>query len=108
MYYNKIRPSEITRQQIDAYLLYCIRERKISESYQDTIISSIKMFYNEAANQPEKVENLYRPKKSAKLPSILSEEEIIRLLQAPDNIKHKCMLMIVYSSGLRLGEVLNL
>jgi site-specific recombinase XerD len=89
-------------------LLYCIKEKNISESYQDTIISSIKLFYNEVANQPEKVERLYRPKKVEKLPSILSEGEVTRLLKASNNIKHRCMLMIIYSAGLRLGEVINL
>lgn len=55
------------------------------------------MFYIEAANQVEKVENLYRPKKVNKLPNILSESEVTLLLKASDNLKHCCMLMIIYS-----------
>ncbi len=108
LYYDQFRPREITTQQINAYLLMCIREKQISESHQSNIISAIKMFYQAAANQPEKVENLFRPKKVNKLPNVLSEHEIIRLLKASDNLKHKCMLMLIYASGLRLGEVVNL
>ena len=108
MHYNDIRPRDLTRQQIDAYLLYCIREKKISESYQDSIISAIKMFYIEAACQEGKVEKLFRPKKVEKLPSILSDSEVTALLKAPDNLKHRCMLMLVYSAGMRLGEAINL
>jgi site-specific recombinase XerD len=86
----------------------CIQEKQISESHQNGIISAIKMFYIEVARQPEKVENLYRPKKANKLPNVLSEQEVTRLLKAPDNLKHRCMLMVIYASGLRLGEVINL
>jgi integrase/recombinase XerD len=108
LFYDDLKPRNISRQQIDNYLLYCIREKKISESYQDLIISAIKLFYLEAVNQPEKVEKLYRPKKVERLPSIFSENEIVRLLRASENLKHKCILMVIYSSGLRLGEVVNL
>ncbi len=108
LHYDTIRPRLITREQIDKYLLYCIKERNISESYQDTIISAIKMFYNEVAEQPEKVEKLYRPKKAQKLPQVLSEDEVVRLLKAVQNIKHLSILTMIYSAGLRLGEVVNL
>lgn len=108
MYYNDIKPREISRKQIDQYILHCIKTKNISESYQDTIISAIKLFYNEVAEQAAKVENLYRPRKVEKLPNILTEEEVIRILKAPNNLKHRCMLMLVYSSGLRLSEVINL
>jgi integrase/recombinase XerD len=108
MFYDDIRPRELTRKHIDEYLLYCIKVKNISESYQDTIISAIKLFYIEAAGQEEKVQGLYRPRKVEKLPNVLSEQEVTRLLKAPDNLKHRCMLMLVYSSGLRLSEVVNL
>jgi integrase/recombinase XerD len=38
----------------------------------------------------------------------LTEQEVVRLLKATDNLKHKCILMVIYSGGLRLGEVVNL
>jgi site-specific recombinase XerD len=108
LYYNDTRPSLITTSQINTYLMKCIQEKQISESHQNGIISAIKMFYIEVARQPEKVEYLYRPKKINKLPNVLSEQEVTRLLKTPDNLKHRCMLMVIYASGLRLGEVINL
>jgi site-specific recombinase XerD len=93
---------------MDKYLLYCIVEKKISESHQNTIISALKMFYNEVAEQHEKVANLYRPKPVLRLPHILSEQEVSRVLKSPKNLKHRAILALIYSSGLRLGEVTNL
>jgi len=58
--------------------------------------------------QEEKVIKLERPKKKKKLPNVFSLEEIELLLKALTNLKHKCMLILVYSGGLRRSEVLNL
>jgi site-specific recombinase XerD len=51
---------------------------------------------------------LERPKKKKKLPNVFSLEEIQMLLKSVDNLKHKCMLILIYSGGLRRSEVLNL
>lgn len=107
-YYDDIKPSQITRKQIDAYVFELIKERNISESHQNQILSAIKMFYSVVILQEEKVLNLFRPKKSQKLPQVLTEQEVTYLLRAVDNLKHRCILMLVYSAGLRLGEVINL
>ncbi|MBX2926798.1 MAG: hypothetical protein KF852_03085, partial [Saprospiraceae bacterium] len=69
------------------------------------ILSAIKMFYAEVAHQEEKVRNLIRPKRPMKLPHVLTEQEVERLLKATDNPKHKCILMLIYSGGLRLGKL---
>lgn len=66
------------------------------------------MYYGETAGQEAKVRNLIRPKKARKLPHVLTEEEVSRLLQATENLKHRCILMLIYSAGLRLGELLQL
>lgn len=107
-HYDDIKPSQITRKQIDAYVFGLIKERNISESHQNQILSAIKMFYGTVIAQEEKVVNLFRPKKSQKLPKVLTEQEVTYLLRAVDNLKHRCILMLVYSAGLRLGEVINL
>jgi integrase/recombinase XerD len=108
MEYNELKPSQITQPQIYAYFMKSIKEKHISESHQNTIVSAIKMFYNAVVHQPEKVEHLYRPKPDKRLPHILSEAEVVALLQTAKNIKHQAILMLVYSGGLRLGEVVNL
>jgi len=66
------------------------------------------MFYAEVVEQEEKVRNIIRPKGAQKLPHVLTEEEVVRLLKATDNLKHRCILMMIYGAGLRLGEAVNL
>ncbi len=107
-HYDDIKPRQITRQQINGYLKTMITERNISVSHQSQIMSAIKMFYIAVAQQPEIVEGLFQPKPPQKLPQVLLEEEVTALLNAVDNPKHRCILMLIYSAGLRLGEVVNL
>ena len=56
----------------------------------------------------EKVKNLFQPKPDKKLPNVFLEEEVTALLRSVDNPKHRCTLMLIYSAGLRLGELTNL
>ena len=83
-------------------------ERHISESYQDQILSAVKLFYTEVIDQAEKVERLLRPKRPEKIPQVLTDSEVSRLLRAVDNLKHRAILMLIYAAGLRLGEVLKI
>ncbi len=107
-YYDDIKPSQISRKQINDYIAHLIRNRHITESYQNQICSAIKMFYCEVVMQSEKVEGLVQAKKPQKLPQVLTEEEVVRLLRAMDNLKHQTILAVIYSAGLRLGEVIKL
>jgi integrase/recombinase XerD len=108
LYYDEIKPSRLTRAQIDNYVVKCIKENQISESYQNSLLSAIKFFYTNVVSQEEKVEKLFRPKTPQKLPQVLSESEITRFLKSLENLKHKCIMMLIYSGGLRLGEVTQL
>jgi len=107
-HYDDIKPSHITRQQINEYLTLLVRDRHVSVSYQSQMMSAIKMFYGSVIDQGSKVEGLFQPKKPQRLPKVLTEEEVSALLKAVDNLKHRCLLMLLYSGGLRLGEVINL
>ena len=107
-FYNDVEPRNITRNQIDGYVLHMIKTRQIAESHQNQILSSIKMYYTECAGQSEKVRALIQPKRANKLPHVLTEEEVSRLLRSVDNLKHKCILMLIYSAGLRLNELVQL
>ena len=107
-FYNDVEPQNITRNQIDGYVLHMIKTRQIAESHQNQILSSIKMYYTECAGQSEKVRALIQPKRANKLPHVLTEEEVSRLLRSVDNLKHKCILMLIYSAGLRLNELVQL
>ncbi len=64
--------------------------------------------YEKVLKGARKVYMIDRPKKEKKLPDVLNEEEIFKLIKMTDNLKHKTILMLAYSSGLRLGELINL
>lgn len=54
------------------------------------------------------IEKIHRPKRAKVLPNVLSKQEVKAILNAPNNIKHKAMLSLIYSCGLRCGELLTL
>ena len=106
-FYDDIAPPEITEAQIRKFLLEKVHQ-KVSESFQNQIINAIKFYYEKVLGQERKTYYLPRPKKAEQLPNVLSEEEVLLLLNATNNLKHRCMLMLAYSGGLRLSEIVNL
>ena len=107
-YYNDIHPNAITEQQILMYMVYQVKTKKIAKGTQGQVINAIKYYYEKILNQPRKTYYIKHPRKSKRLPNVLSEEEITRLFNRMTNIKHKCILMIMYSAGLRIGEIVKL
>lgn len=108
LYYTKTLPKSISELQIKAYLLNLIKTKGISISTQNQVINAIKAYYERVLKQERKTYYLDRPKKVKQLPPVLSSEEVALILQKVDNIKHKCILLLVYSAGLRLSEVVKL
>ena len=72
------------------------------------MVSAIKFLYENVLNIPRRIGNLPRPKKEKRLPIVLSIEEVRRIFDSVNNIKHKVILMLVYSAGLRVSEVVKL
>jgi len=72
------------------------------------VINALRLLYVDLYGQPMALGKLPRPKKERKLPVVLSEGEVRRLFENLSNLKHKAMLMLVYSAGLRVGEVVRL
>ncbi|GAA4303067.1 site-specific integrase [Nibribacter koreensis] len=93
---------------IKAYLLHLIDDYDISASHQNSAVNAIKFYYEKVLRRPRTVYYLDRPRKAQTLPEVLSEEEVTRIMQAVDNLKHKCILLLIYSAGLRAGELINL
>ncbi|WP_423147334.1 tyrosine-type recombinase/integrase [Rubrolithibacter danxiaensis] len=93
---------------IIAYLRHLVTERKVSASYQNQAINAIKFYYERVLRGNRKFYFIERPLKEKTLPVVLSESEISEIIRCTSNIKHKAMLMIAYSAGLRISELLNL
>lgn len=107
-FYPTADPKELTEKEVIVYLRYLVEERQVSTSYQNQAINAIKFYYEHVLGGSRRFYFIDRPIKEKTLPSVLSGEEIKRLIEAPDNLKHKCMLMVAYSAGLRMSELLNL
>lgn len=107
-YFNDKDPQEINKSEISNYIYHLVEEKNISESAQNQMINAIKCYYEKVLERPKELYNITRPKKQQSLPQVLSAEEVRKILEAVPNLKHRTILMAVYSGGLRLGEVLRL
>jgi len=89
------------------YLFHLVEEKEVSTSTLNTAINALKFYYGEVLKRRFAYE-IKRPKKDKKLPVVLSQEEVSRILSSVTNIKHRLILMLMYSAGLRVGEVVKL
>ena len=99
---------DITKDKIEDYVYTLKVKYKISDSKQNQVINAIKFLYEQVFNRPRENYNIRRPKTAKELPNVLSNQEVLRLLRAPKNLKHKAILTVMYSAGLRISEVVNL
>ena len=106
-FYNK-SPEFLKEKEIREYLHYCITEKKLSEGTVNYINASLKFFYTKTLNRYWNMDKIPRIKEPRKLPTVLSPEEVKDIFDVTENLKHKAILMTVYSAGLRVSEVCNL
>ncbi|MEI6047799.1 MAG: tyrosine-type recombinase/integrase [Bacteroidota bacterium] len=107
-YFNTSDPCQITDNDISEFIEDHILKLGYSASYQNIIISAIKMFYNLNDNRRVNTDSLKRPRRSRALPKVFSKEEIMEIFSATKNNKHKLILWLIYSCGLRRSEVINI
>ena len=100
--------AEITNEDVIIYNNDYILNNKLSASYQNQTVNAIKLFFMTVRETKMEVDKIHRPKRSKVLPNVLSKEEVKLILNAHTNIKHKMMLSLIYSCGLRCGELLAL
>lgn len=93
---------------IEKYVLWKVDKHKTGISHQRMIIASIDKFYELIYNKELDLKHLYPTVKSYSLPNYLTTEEVRRLISVVDNIKHRCIIKMLYGSGLRISELLNL
>ncbi|WP_125006661.1 site-specific tyrosine recombinase/integron integrase [Clostridium tagluense] len=106
-FYNK-SPKYLGEKEICDYLHYCIIKKKLSEGTVNYINSSLKFFYTKTLNRYWNSDKIARMKEPSKLPPVLSPDEVKSIFDVTENLKHKAILMTVYSAGLRVSEVCNL
>jgi len=107
-YVSKLNVEKITNREIQDYLYYCKTEKKYSYSSMKQAIASIGYLYKKVLNRPIPEALNIELRKPSLLPVVLSVKEISKILEVTTNLKHKIILLLIYSAGLRLGELLNL
>ncbi len=104
----KKEPDKICNDDIKLYNDDFILKNNFSATYQNQFINALKKYYEKIENKNLQVEELERPRKARRLPKVISKENVKKLLDSVKNIKHKTILSLIYSAGLRRSEVLNL
>ena len=106
---HKYTPAEeIEIAAIEKYIFWKIKKDNISASHQRIILASIAKFYELVLEKRINLKHLYPQRKEYKLPNYLTFNEVTKLIDITTNLKHKSIIMLLYSGGLRLSEVVNL
>ena len=107
VYFGK-SPAELRDEEIRSYLHYLMEDRRASQAVINQSYSAVKFFFENTLQKPWDVLKIPRSKQRKKLPGVLSRQEVEAIFSATGNLKHRAILMTVYSAGLRVGEVTRL
>jgi site-specific recombinase XerD len=105
---GKTDASLLTPQRLCKYFYYCHIQLKLTENTLHSRINALKYFYEKVLGYDKFFYEIPRPKKKLALPKVISEEKIIDYIINLKNLKHKAILLLSYSAGLRVSEVINL
>lgn len=100
---NEVEPKSIDNEKIKLWLL----EAKTINTRKHRLCA-LNSFYRITVGMPSKIQKIPYPKSEKKLPIVLSQDEIQRMFNVCENLKHKVILSLLYSAGLRVGELINL
>lgn len=106
-YYHRA-PDQLSRKQIQDYLLYLERERHLSWSSRNVAVSAFRFLYGQTLGWDKEAIAIPRRQKETRLPEVLSPREVFRLVAAVANLKHRTLLMTAYAAGPRVSELLHL
>ena len=106
-YFNK-SPEQLGEKELKEYLLYLLNERKLSKGTYRFYYQGLKFLYKHTLKREEVVEKIHCPRGKKKLPEVLDLAEVKTLLSVIENLKHRAILTITYSAGLRISETARL
>lgn len=106
-YFNYKSPQELTEREVVSFLSD-LNTKVSSSSSLSAYINALKFYFKHVVGWRDTDFKIPRPKKEKKLPVVLTEEQVKAIFSHVNNIKHKLALMLIYSSGLRISEAINL
>jgi site-specific recombinase XerD len=101
-------PDQLGPEQIRAYQVYLFNEKKLNARTVVQHTAALRFFFCKTLKRPYLLEEVPYPKAPRRLPAILTQEEVVRLLDSASNLFHRAMLMTAYSTGMRRAEVCRL
>lgn len=106
-YYKTIDINTLNENDVRKYISHLINENR-SNAFINQSINSIKFYYEVVQGMPNRFYSIERPRREKKLPIVLSKNEVLKVINCTNNIKHKCIVSLLYSSGIRRSELINL
>jgi site-specific recombinase XerD len=108
VYYCDVSPEDLTEDMIMEYLVYLAKTLQCSRVKCRMAAQSISFFCRHVLRRPYVIPSVVYPRTASKLPAVMSAEEIKSLIDTVKNIKHRTIIMLLYSSGLRVSEISHL
>jgi integrase/recombinase XerD len=105
-FYHK-SPDTLGREEIRAFLVDLVEQRKVSWPYYKQVLAALRFFYRHVLRHGEVVEDVRGPRPEKRLPVVLSTGEVARFFKAIPSLKHRTILMLAYGAGLRIGEAVR-
>jgi site-specific recombinase XerD len=106
--FSRVTPDQLTAEQVRAFLLDLIQERRLSFSSFNQALNAARFFFLEVLRKPLVVEGLRFQRPARTLPVVMNDEEVRRLLAAAASLRDRALLETAYATGMRLGEVIHL
>lgn len=99
---------DLSTAKLKRYLLYCYEKLQLSENTLHSRMNALKFYYEQVLGKEKFFWEIPRPKKQQQNPNFFNQDEITRIIKQTANVKHKTMLMLAYSTGMRVSEVTSL
>ncbi|MBY0424715.1 MAG: site-specific integrase [Cytophagales bacterium] len=99
---------ELTPERVRSYFLYCHKTLEMSENHLHSRLNAVKFYFEQVLKREKFMVEIPRPKKPMLLPKVLDKNEIQKIINKTENLKHKVMLQLCYGMGLRVSELIAL
>lgn len=106
-YYGR-SPDQLELEDIRRYQVHLVEERKLSPRTLNTIVCALRFFYRTTLGRDSDITRIAYARTPRTLPKVLSQDEVLTLLTSMDNLKHRTMVMTLYSTGMRVSELATL
>lgn len=106
--FQQYQMEQVAEKNIENYMSYLVEKEAISDSFQKQMLGTIGMYFDLCLGRKLSLSHLYPKRPHHRLPKYLSQQEVKAMLDVTENIKHRCILKLLYGAGLRVSEVLAL